>query len=140
VGADPEIQEIQAVFREAGVAVAWLFGSRAGGRERPDSDSDVAVLAHPHRAPLDLLELSRLTNRLHGRLPGEPDLVAFERAPLPLQARVILSGTVLFSDDEPLRVRTTVLVQSRWEDVRGPLEEMNRAFVAGVAAHGLTRI
>jgi predicted nucleotidyltransferase len=126
-------------FREAGVAVAWAFGSRVTGAARPDSDTDIAVLAHPGRAPLDLLELSRLTNRLHRLGVQEPDLVAFERAPLPLQVRIVLAGTVVFSDDEPLRVRTTVLVQSRWEDVRGPLAEMDRAYIAGIAEHGLAR-
>lgn len=30
---------------EPGVQAVWLFGSRARGDERPDSDVDVAVLA-----------------------------------------------------------------------------------------------
>lgn len=119
------------------MAVAWVFGSRAAGTERPDSDVDIAILTRPDRPPLDLLKLSRLGNRLAALLPGEPDVVAFERAPLPLQARIVLEGIVLFSDDEPLRVSTTVLTQSRWEDVRGPLDEMDRAYIAGIAAHGL---
>jgi predicted nucleotidyltransferase len=119
------------------VTVAWAFGSGVTGTARHDSDADIAVLARPDRAPLDVLELSRLSNRLHRLVAGEPDLVAFERAALPLQARIVLTGAVLFSDDEPLRVRTTVLVQSRWEDIRGPLAEMDRAYITGIAEHGL---
>lgn len=31
----------------SGISAVYLFGSRAGGRQRPDSDVDLALLIHP---------------------------------------------------------------------------------------------
>lgn len=122
---------------ESGVAVAWLFGSRARGQDTERSDIDVAVLARPERPPLDLLEISELAGRLESLLGGPVDVVAFERAPLPLQARIVLEGRLVHSTDEPLRVRTIVDTQSRWEDLRPALAAMDDAYLAAVARRGL---
>lgn len=64
-------------------------------------------------------------------------MVAFERAPPQLQARIVLEGRLLYSADEPLRVRTVVETQSRWEDVRPAVREMDRAYLEAVARRGL---
>lgn len=117
----------------AGVAVAWLFGSRATGRARPDSDTDLAVLAARDRSPLGLLELSALEGELAQAVGGPVDVVDFARAPLELQGRIVLEGQCVYSTDEPLRVRTVVETQSRWEDVRRALAEMDRAYLTAVA-------
>jgi predicted nucleotidyltransferase len=128
---------LAATFRDAGVAAAWVFGSRVAGGAGPTSDVDVAVLSAADRPPLSLLQVSRLERRLDGLLPGRPDVTVFERAPLELRARIVLTGQVLFSDDEPLRVRTTVDVQSRWEDVRPAVLAMDRAYLRAVAARAV---
>lgn len=125
------------LLADAGVAVAWLFGSRARGAGTGDSDVDLAVLAEEGRQPLDLLEVSELAARLEGLLEEPVDVVAFEHAPLQLQARIVLEGRLLYSTDEPLRVRTVVETQSRWEDVRPAVREMDRAYLEAVARRGL---
>jgi predicted nucleotidyltransferase len=130
---------IAAALREAGVAVAWLFGSRAAGTAQAGSDVDIAVHSARGLPPPGLLALSRLARALEPHLPGPADLTDFERAPLELRARIVLTGRVLHSDDEPLRVRVTVDTQSRWEDVRPALEKMDRAYLAAVAARGGSR-
>lgn len=123
-----------AELRSAGVLAAWLFGSRARGDMGELSDVDLAVLRD---LPLPLLHEQRLVRALE-RLLGLPvDLVDFLAAPLELRARVVHEGRLLYSDDEPRRVAETVLVQSRWEDVRRALAEMDRAFLGRVAAGGL---
>lgn len=122
------------VLRAAGVVAAWLFGSRAAGTARSDSDTDIAVLVEP---PLSLLRRERLARHL-GEAFGTPvDLVDFLTASLPVQARVVRTGRLLFSDDEPRRVAETVRVQGMWPDVQRSLREMDRAFLARVAAGGL---
>lgn len=121
----------------SGVAVAWLFASGARNEDTEQSDLDVAVLARSGRQPLDLLEISELTGTLEALLGESVDVVAFERAPLQLRARIVLEGQVLYSQDEPLRVRTVVDTQSRWEDLRPALAEMDRAYLAAVARRGL---
>lgn len=126
--------ELERIAADAEVAVLWLFGSRGRGSASARSDTDVAVLARPERPPLGLLELSRLAGRLESVLPAPVDAVAFELAPLELRARVVLEGRVLVSLDEAERVRATVDTQSRWEDVRPALQEMDRAYLDAVAA------
>jgi predicted nucleotidyltransferase len=122
------------LLRDGGVLAAWVFGSRAAGTARPDSDIDVAVLVEP---PLPLLPRERLARLLEPALGAPVDLVDFLTAPLPLQARVVRTGTLLFSDDEPRRVAEVVRVQGMWPDVQRSLLEMDRAFLARVAAGGL---
>ncbi len=126
--------ELERIAVDAEVAALWLFGSRARGEATEGSDTDVAVLASPHRAPLSMLELSHLAGRLETVLPAPVETVAFELAPLELRARVVLEGHLLVSLDEASRVRVTVDTQSRWEDVRPALREMDRAYLAAVAA------
>lgn len=120
------------MLRDAGVAVAWVFGSRATGRATATSDTDVAVCATGGRR-LGLLELSRLERELDRLLPVPVDVTDFARAPLELRGRIVIEGRVLCSDDEPLRVRVTVDTQSRWEGLRPALREMDRAYLTALA-------
>lgn len=124
-------------LEDAGVAVAWLFGSRARGDDRPDSDADVALLLCPDADPPDLYTQAGLAEAFREPLgAGAVDIVLLDRAPLDLRARVVQEGRVLWSRDEPLRVAFTVQTQSYWEDVRPALEEMNRAYFRRLAASG----
>ncbi len=129
-----ERARVQTCLAHAGVAVAWLFGSRARGEVTARSDTDVAVLARVDRGPLSLLELSRLAGWLEDLLPPPVEVIAFKCATIELRARVVIGGRTLVSLDEPLRVRTIVDVQSRWEDVRPALREMDEGYLAAVAA------
>lgn len=128
---------VRSALRQAGVAVAWLFGSRAVGAARADSDVDLAVLVAPDRSSLTLRELAELTQLLEGMLAAPVDIVDFDTAPLELQASIVTTGQVLHSDDEPLRVRTVVITQSRWEDVRPALRTMDQAYLQAIAERGL---
>ncbi|MGQ0742732.1 MAG: type VII toxin-antitoxin system MntA family adenylyltransferase antitoxin [Acidimicrobiales bacterium] len=130
-------EAVRLALRQAGVAVTWMFGSQVTGTAGPRSDIDLALLTADDRPPLDLLELSQLTGILEDLLPAAVDLVDFRRASLELQARIVLTGRVVLSDDEALRVQTVVLTQSRWEDVRPGLRVMDRAFLSAVAENGL---
>lgn len=122
---------VVSALRDHGVVVAWLFGSVAAGTASTDSDVDIAVLRD---GPLGLLEASRLSRSLEPLAGGPVDLVDFLRAPLPLQARIVRTGHVLFSDDEARRVAEAVRVQGMWPDVERSLAEMDRAFLARIAA------
>ncbi|CAN5208817.1 hypothetical protein BH20ACT8_BH20ACT8_02030 [soil metagenome] len=124
---------IRQALGDAGVAVAWVFGSRVDGTAGPTSDTDVAVLSVAGRPPLGLLDLTRLARKLDPHLPGSVDLTVFERAPLELRARIVTQGRLLCSHDETLRVGVTVDTQSRWEDVRPALRAMDQSYLAAVA-------
>ena len=127
-----------AALREAGVVVAYLFGSRAAGRHRPDSDADVAVVLTDPSVDLPLVVEAQLAERLAQALGvARVDLTVAARAPLELRSRVVREGRVLFSDDEAARVRFEVDTQSRWFDVEPAYAEQTAAFLRRVAAEGL---
>lgn len=87
-----ESEAIEAL-RAAGARFGFVFGSRAEGEARSDSDLDVAAwwgAAAPDGWDVPLA-------------PGV-DLVVLDTAPLWLAGRVALHGRLLFDDDPPARV------------------------------------
>jgi predicted nucleotidyltransferase len=82
-----------ALSAESDVQLAVLFGSRAKGRQAPDSDVDLAV-----RAPgLDVLDLAR---RLSLALGFEVDLVDLDAAGYPMLRELVETG-VLVAERSP---------------------------------------
>ena len=93
----PLLSALRAALRtEPGVRLAVLFGSRARGDHRPDSDVDlVAALADPLRE-------HELRQRLETALGLRVQLVRFDdamRAPLLIE-QVVLEGRVLVDREE----------------------------------------
>ncbi|MGH4013680.1 MAG: type VII toxin-antitoxin system MntA family adenylyltransferase antitoxin [Pseudonocardiaceae bacterium] len=83
------------------VRFAYLYGSRARGDARPDSDVDLAVSLRPQGS---LLDDARLHDQLAAALGRDDvDLLVLDDAPLWLQFRVV-AGRVLFSRDERERI------------------------------------
>jgi uncharacterized protein len=124
-----------AVFAAHGVAVAYLFGSRADGTARPDSDHDVAVLfAEPEPA----LDATVALGDALAEVLGTPvDVVDLDRSELELRGRVAEQGRLLYSADEPRRVAFEVDARIRWIEFRPVLEETTRSYLRRVAAKGL---
>ena len=99
------------------VAVAYLFGSRAGGTWRPGSDTDIALLCEDGTAPQDRFQLRlRLPEPLPRCAAGHLDVITLEDAPLALRGRVMQRHAVIYSRDEPYP---------------GPLRKRDRAHVPG---------
>lgn len=98
------------------VSFALLFGSRATGTPRADSDWDVAVFLSP---ALSTAERFRLRARLSGELGdlGQVDIVVLNDAP-PLLAHRALQGRLLFAADRSAYVRFFVATISASEDER----------------------
>lgn len=93
------------------VVTAWLFGSRARGRERANSDVDVAVIfAAPSADPWRPI---RLEGELEARVRLPVQVIDVERAPADLVHRVLRDG-VLLRDADPSR-RIAVEVKRRME-------------------------
>jgi predicted nucleotidyltransferase len=74
--------------------LAILFGSRARGNARPDSDVDVAILAEPPLSGREETELGAALERAAGT---SVDLVDLDRAAPALRWRVARDGIVLVS-------------------------------------------
>jgi predicted nucleotidyltransferase len=125
----------EAALAGAGIAFAYLFGSRATGRHHAGSDADIAVMG---RHPLRLLEEAALAQELASALDVPAvDLVDLNRAPLRLKGRIVQEGELLFSSDEPARVAFEVRTRSEYFDFRPTLDAHRRRFLQRVAAGGL---
>ncbi len=126
---------VDRVLATAGVQFAYLFGSRATGRQRPTSDADIAIM--PGR-PLDLLAEAGLADQLARELRVPTvDLVDLRRAPLRLRGRVLEEGRLLYSADEPGRVAFEVRTRSEYFDFLPTQRAHRDHFLRRVAVRGL---
>lgn len=131
-----ESSELTKVFRDHGVAVAYLFGSRAAGTPGPTSDHDVAVLFESPDPAFD--ETVRLGADLAAVLGTEVDVVDLDRATLELRGRVASEGgRLVHVDDEVRRVRFEVDTRLRWIEFRPVVHELTLSYLRRVANAGL---
>jgi len=68
-----KLRENEAALRARGVTHAALFGSRARGDNRPDSDIDIMIEIAPD-APVDLFEYVAITQYLADLFPTPVDV------------------------------------------------------------------
>jgi predicted nucleotidyltransferase len=106
---DEEI--LRAVRDLPGVAVLVVFGSRAQGTQRPDSDLDVAVLPDTADSRARRYLQADLAVALAHLAPeGRVDVILLDEAPTDLRQGIMESGRVLLDRDpetwKELRVRT----------------------------------
>jgi predicted nucleotidyltransferase len=89
------------------VLFGYLFGSRATGRTHHGSDVDVAIYLDPSVPPERYLDLAlRLASKLgSGASLGDVEVVILNEASLPLAGRAVRERAVIYSRDEPARVR-----------------------------------
>lgn len=103
---DPEIdysQEYAKAFKKNRVKLAYLFGSRAKGTSREDSDYDFAVLFNRSSTLEDEVKLILdLADKLG--IPVEKvDVVALDRADNELAYRVLKEGKLVYASNEKIR-------------------------------------
>lgn len=120
-----DLDETVSVLRSAGARFAFVFGSRARGDHRPDSDIDVAAFfgSNPP-ASFEVL------------VPHGIDLLVLDSAPLELAGRVSLEGVALFDDAPEERVVWLARTRKIYSDERYRFERSHREFAEAVAARG----
>jgi predicted nucleotidyltransferase len=118
-----------AVSRQRDVSAAYVFGSVAAGRARPDSDLDVAVLLDPQVRRGDAMNRRlRLMADLGAALGrSDLDVVILNDAPPLLAHRVLSQGRLVFERSAPIRVRFQVRTAARYLDLAPVLETHIRA-------------
>ncbi len=70
-----KLRENEAVLRAQGVAHAALFGSRARGDARPDSDTDILIEFDPN-APIGIYEYVEVKEYIASLFEGPVDVVS----------------------------------------------------------------
>lgn len=117
------------------VVFAYLFGSRATDDARADSDTDVAVfptrgLSAEQRAALR----NRVAEIIEPAARTEVDVILLDDVPLPLRGRILMQRQVLYSADEPLRVRWESLTGRMYSDSRIKLDLLDQDLLTETAA------
>lgn len=107
------------VFSSHPVALAYLYGSAAGGRATPLSDVDIAlVLVEGQFDPKKRLVLELKIEDDIVRTCGliKVDVHAINDAPLMVRGEVVTKGILLFSRDESFRVSFETSTRSEYFD------------------------
>ena len=122
----------RALDAEPDVANALLFGSRARGSERPDSDVDVALELIPG-APRDVRALGGLAARLEAATGCSIGLVLLDEASPPLAYRIFRDGRMLVERDHAALVARKTRAILDYLDFK-PVEDLCAAGVLRAAA------
>lgn len=101
------------------ISALWLYGSRAKGNHRPDSDYDLAVLfSEREEDPLDRRLRPELLAMDWATALGLPEdklsIVDIQHAPIPL-AMNIISGKLLYCADYDARLAAERIIMSKAE-------------------------
>lgn len=120
------------------ILTAYAYGSRVGGRARPDSDLDVGYYLTGHtRDSLPLAEEMLLAAELSSDLGLTVDLRGLGEAPLELRGRVLEEGVRIFSGDDVARVGLERDTLSRYHDYKETYRRMHELRLRQIAERGL---
>jgi predicted nucleotidyltransferase len=120
----------EALAAQPDVVAAWLFGSRARGTARRDSDVDVAVLVDPDAfGPEQAWELEA---RLSATVGREVQVVVVNRVGADLFRRVLRDGLLLLDRDPAQRIRFEVRKRNEYFDMT-PIWRAIRRLPPGMA-------
>ena len=115
------------------VVFAYLYGSRAAGNSRPDSDVDVGILLDLGVTASESLA-SRVADALTARSRvGGIEVTVLNDAPIRFLGRVLRSRVVLYSRDEPARVEFESRIGRMADDVEVWAAETDRELLTAIA-------
>lgn len=124
-----------ALAKVPAIECAYLFGSRASGKARPDSDLDVAVVIDGD--PIAALRAAgdALAEAL-GALGDRVDLVDLDRAGAAVAFSVIRHGVRVLDRQPSRRVRREAWIARRYDDEALRRAQLRAAALAHAAAMG----
>lgn len=125
-----------AAFEHEPVVFAYLFGSQTTGEARRGSDVDAAVYVDETVPEDTYLDLSlRLARGLESSAAVGPieALVVLNDAPLPLAGRIRRQRRIIYSRDEPARVRYESRIARLFNDFELHAAERDRERLRAIA-------
>lgn len=140
-----EMEDFEVRLREAllpieAIRVAYLFGSRARGGARRDSDLDIGV-GYPRDLDARGREQARraivgaLTDSI-GALGERADVVDLEAADSAVAFNAIRQGRLVFARSAAERIRLVTLIARRYDDDRPKRALFRKAALEAVARMG----
>jgi len=122
---------------QADVVAAYLFGSRATGKARPQSDVDMAVLLSEEDGLARFDRRLRLIDEVSDICGGEADVIVLNDAPPLLQYQVLKHGRLLFERDRAARVEFEVRAGEVYADLKPMRRFFQRALFQEIKGVGL---
>ena len=111
------------------LSALWLFGSEATGQTRPDSDVDLAAL---FSRPVDPEQLFTARLDLETLLGRSVDLVDLRKASAILGRQAVQGGRLLLDRDPVDRHVFSMLLPSRYVDLKISRREAEHALIEAV--------
>jgi len=106
---------LQALSRYSCVQAAYLFGSRAKGRAKGESDLDLGLVCSRAVSGLERVEMeTQLSHMLH----ADVDLVIFHQANPLLQHKILQYGRLVYERDRRERIRQEKLARYEYLDTK----------------------
>lgn len=115
-------KDLKQKLSDLGVGVLYLYGSRAQGTARVDSDYDVGIVfTDPANASTDINSYNKLYDVLSDAFPDtrkgpKLDIALLQRANAKLQLDAINHGLVLFESNPRVRADYEESVIKRYDD------------------------
>jgi predicted nucleotidyltransferase len=106
----------ETLWAHHGVRFAYLFGSRARGLERPDSDVDIACWYQEEDCLKRFQQHCNLQAELEKLFHAPLDLVVLNDARPILQGEAVLKGRLLYPQPGEEVVRFEASIRLRYED------------------------
>jgi predicted nucleotidyltransferase len=111
------------------VAAAYLLGSAAAGRLRPDSDVDIAILPCQGQT-IPLLDRLALAAELAAIVGREVDLGFLSTANLVYAKEAVARGRLIFERDHAVTARFAMYALSMYASLQESRREVLRAYAA----------
>ena len=119
---DTKFQDLKSIFRrKKRIAAVYLFGSTATGKNRRNSDLDLAIIS---KRIITSRERLKIEAELSNRLRRDVDLVIFGQASPLLQHQILKYGRLVSENDPDERVRQEVRARSEYLDTRHLFREI----------------
>lgn len=117
-------RELKERLKNLGIAIVYLFGSRAVGMQSPLSDVDIGVVLRDPQFDGDTRDLYHALYKLFSKLfpTSKLDIVFLQMASLSLQNAAIKDGKILYEENPKARVYYEQLVLNQYLDFRPVLD------------------